>query len=374
VEHTRLGLSSRDRSDSSRIRAALALTRGTFRLDVTLDLPSAGISALWGPSGSGKTTCLRAVAGLERAEGHVHVGGECWQDDERRVFVPTHRRAVGLVFQDASLFTHLTVGGNLEYGRKRARSAPTTAEVRSLVEMLDLGDLLRRRPDALSGGERQRVAIARALCANPRLLLMDEPLAGVDATRKAEIVPYLERLRDELSIPILYVSHALDEVTRLAGRIVVLEAGRVTASGPAEEILVRLDLPLAHTEDGGVVVDGRIGAHDEIDALTRVDFAGGFLWVGHATQPIGSRVRVRVRARDVSLARDPPGLSSILNILSARVVELSDGGPDRVSVRLAVGVENAPLLARITRRSRDALGLAPGVAVHAMVKSAALVG
>lgn len=344
-----------------------------FQLRVELDLPYEGITALFGPSGSGKTTCLRVLAGLERGRGRVYVAGECWQDDERGVFVPTHERAVGYVFQDASLFPHLTVRENLDYGRKRSGSRVSASEVRAVIELVALGDLLARSPRHLSGGERQRVAIARALLAGPRLLLMDEPLASLDAARKAEILPYLERLRDELSVPIVYVSHALEEVARLASHLVLLDGGRVIAGGPTAETLARLDLPLALSDDAGVVLDARVAAHDDADHLTRLDFDGGSLWVGRVGRPNGARARVRVLARDVSLAVDPPGLSSILNVLAGRVVELSDGGPDRVNVRLAIGADDVPLLARITRRSRDALGLRAGLAVHALVKSVALV-
>ena len=286
--------------------------------------------------------------------------------------MPTHQRAVGYVFQDLGLFTHLTVRGNLEYGRKRRDAAASDEEVRSLVNLLGIERLLDRSPQHLSGGERQRVAIGRALCARPRLLLMDEPLAGLDAPRKAEILPYLGRLQDELSIPTIYVTHSLDEVARLADYLVVLEAGVVTAGGPITDTLARLDLPMARTDDGCVVVEARVALHDDIDHLTRVDFSGASLWIGRVERPIGATLRVRLLARDVSLAREPPGASSILNVLAGRIVELSDDGPDRINVRLAVGDDGIPLLSRITRRSRDVLGLSPGVDVYAMVKSVAI--
>ena len=316
---------------------------------------------------------MRVIAGLERAAGVVRVGSECWQDDARRIFLPTHKRAVGYVFQDVGLFPHVTVRGNLEYGRKRCGAAASDEEVGALVHLLGIEHLLDRSPEHLSGGERQRVAIGRALCARPRLLLMDEPLAALDARRKAEILPYLGRLQDELSIPTIYVSHVLDEVARLANHLVVLDDGVVKASGPTTATLARLDLPLAHSDDGGVVIDAQVALHDEADHLTRADLSGGFLWIGRVDRPCGAPIRVRVLARDVSLARERPGTTSILNVLAARVVELSDDGPDRVNVRLAVGGEGAPLLSRITRRSRDVLSLSPGVEVYAMVKSVAIV-
>ncbi len=342
-------------------------------MEVDLDLPGEGTIAFFGPSGSGKTTCLRVLAGLERARGSVYVGATCWQDDELRVFVPTHARAVGYVFQDSSLFPHLTVGGNLDYGRKRSGGRIPASEATAIVDLVGLRGLLERSPSHLSGGERQRVAIARALLAGPRLLLMDEPLASLDTARKDEILPYLERLRDEIAIPIVYVSHALDEVARLARHTVLFDDGHVAASGPTTEILSRLDLPLAPSNDGGVVIDARVGAHDEADQLTRVDFEGGSLWVGHIQRAEGAPARVRVLARDVSLATSPPGISSILNVLVASIVDLRDHGPDRVNVRLAIGAARVPLLARVTRRSRDALGLRVGLTVHALVKSVALV-
>jgi molybdate transport system ATP-binding protein len=359
--------------DARRICAKLLLSRGPFTLQVELDLPGSGITILFGPSGSGKTTCLRALAGLDRARGSVSVCGQTWQDDERGVFLPTHRRALGYVFQDPSLFAHLTVRGNLEYGRRRSGSPPAEESARSLIALLGIEDLLDRRPDHLSGGERQRVAIARALLAGPRLLLMDEPLASLDVARKTEVLPYLERLRDESSIPIVYVSHSLDEVARLANHLVLLEGGRLLASGPATETLARLDLPTALYTDAGVVVETRVAAHDDVDNLTRLDMGGESLWVTRLDRPMGATARVRILARDVSLAREAPGPSSILNVFAGHVQELKDSGPDRVNVRLSVGASGVFLLARITRRSRDALGLAEGLTVHALVKSVALV-
>jgi molybdate transport system ATP-binding protein len=358
-------------SEPRRIRAALDAARGAFRLQVDLDVPGTGVTALFGPSGSGKTTVLRALAGLERARGHVYVGDECWQDDARGLFLPTHRRGVGLVFQDAGLFPHLTVRGNLEYGRKRAGARARGSTFDAIVGLVDLGGLLERSTAHLSGGERQRVAIARALLAAPRLLLLDEPLASLDASRKDEILPYLERLRDDLAIPIVYVSHTLEEVVRLAGWLVLLERGRALASGATAETLARLDLPLASADDAGVVIEARVVEHEDADHLTKVDFDGGCLWVGRVQAAKDARVRVRVLARDVSVARDFPGPSSILNVVSGRVTELRDDGPDRVNVRVAVGPRTI-LLARITRRSRDALALHEGMQVHALVKSVAL--
>ncbi|HLK41628.1 MAG TPA: molybdenum ABC transporter ATP-binding protein [Polyangiaceae bacterium] len=354
------------------VRFRLRGGRGSFAIDVDLDVPRAGITALFGPSGAGKSTCLRMVSGLDRGRGEVHVLGECWQDDARGVFVPVHRRGVGFVFQDHPLFRHLSVGGNLAYGRRRA-AARGRIDPDQVIDRFGVTPLLDRRPDELSGGERQRVAMAQALLAQPRLLLMDEPLAALDARRKAEILPYLERLRDDLSIPVVYVSHVMEEVARLADHIVLLDAGRVVASGAIRDVLARLDLPIADGDEGGVLVDGIVQEHDEPNGLSGLAIEGGTLWVGRVDRPLGARVRVRALARDVSLALAEPGRSTILNVLRARVVEVRDLGADRVNVRLALGDAGPPLIARITRRSLVLLDLRPGVRVYAQMKSAALV-
>ncbi|MGH7436623.1 MAG: molybdenum ABC transporter ATP-binding protein, partial [Polyangiaceae bacterium] len=283
-------------SGEPRIVAALRGARGVFRLDVDLDVPARGITALFGPSGSGKTTCLRALAGLERTTGSLRVGDETWQDDARGVYTPAHERAVGYVFQDSGLFAHLSVRANVEYGRKRRarRSAGPLLDVPGVVRLLGIGPLMERSPAHLSGGERQRVALARALVAGPRLLLMDEPLASLDAARKAEVLPYLERVRDELAIPAIYVSHSIDEVARLAGHVVLLDAGRVVASGAAGETLTRLDLPIAKLDDAGVVIEATVTEHDDVDSLTRLDVGGVTLWVARLERPAGSRARVSI--------------------------------------------------------------------------------
>lgn len=350
---------------------ALRFARGPFRVELDVVLPGKGVTAFYGPSGCGKTTSLRLLAGLERGQGVIWVLGECWQDDARGVFVPVHHRLVGYVFQDHPLFSHLSVLGNLEYGRRRSRQ-PARIDLEFVVGILGIGHLLERMPEGLSGGERQRVAIAQALLRQPQLMLMDEPLAALDDARKAEILPYIERLRDELSIPIVYVTHAMEEVARLASHIVMLEAGRVVASGPIHETLARLDLPTALREDSGVVIDATVAAHDVPNHLTQLSFEGGALWVGRVDRTIGSKVRARALARDVSLALEMPGPSSILNVLAARVVEVRDNGPDRVAVRLALGSGDVALLARITRRSLGILALRPGQTVYAQIKSVAL--
>ena len=354
------------------IEARFALTQGAFTLDVDLRLPAAGVSLLFGPSGCGKTTLLRCLAGLQRASvGHLRVAGQTWQDE--RVFVPPHRRAVGMVFQEASLFPHLTVQGNLDYGLRRIAPAQRRVALEEAVALLDIGALLSRQPQALSGGERQRVAIARALAVSPRLLLMDEPLAALDTRRKDEILPFLERLHQSLTIPIVYVTHAVAEVTRLADHLVLLEAGRVQAQGPLHELSARLDVALAQDEDAGVVLDCQVGEIDATWRLARLDFGGGGLWTRDSGHALGQRVRVRVAARDVSLALDEVRGSSINNQLAGVVQTIvPDAQPSQALALVRVG--DVALMARLTRRSVHRLGLQPGSAVWAQVKSVALLG
>ncbi len=350
------------------IRARFRLDRAGFSLDVDLELPGAGVTALFGPSGSGKTTLLRCVAGLERAHGgFLSVNGDSWQDD--KLFLPTHRRPLGYVFQEASLFPHLTVEQNLAFGLKRVPAGSRQVDTGYLVDLLGIGHLLGRKPDRLSGGERQRVAIARALFTSPRLLLMDEPLAALDPQRKAEILPYLERLHRELSIPVLYVSHSPDEVARLADTLVLLESGRAKAVGPVAEVMARLDLPTAHGGEAGVVVEAAVAAHDAY-ALTRLDFPGGALWVPNHAEPIGTPARARILARDVSLALVKPEHTSILNILPAEVVETAPEGKGRTLVRLSLA--GTPLLAQVSDKSAAVLGLAPGKQVFAQIKAVSI--
>lgn len=358
------------------IDLALRLPRRGFVLDVALQLPVPGVTALFGPSGCGKTTLLRALAGLERAAGHVRMGEATWQDDARGVFLPPHQRPLGYVIQEAALFPHLSVRANLDYGRRRSADAARVA-LDPVVDLLGIGHLLDRRPATLSGGERQRVAIARALATGPRVLLMDEPLAALDAARKAEVLPYLERLHRELALPVVYVTHAADEVARLADHLVLLDAGRVRAAGPLAELSARPDLPLARPDDAGVVIAARVLAHDTAYGLAQVGFAGGTLWVGDpAREAVGDTVRARVLARDVSVARQAPAETSVLNVLPVRLESLHADGHTVMLVLRTGGADAGPdavrLLARITRRSADALALRPGDALHAQVKGVAL--
>jgi molybdate transport system ATP-binding protein len=339
-----------------------------FSLDVNLSLPGRGVTALFGSSGSGKTTVLRCIAGLERAPfGRLSVDGELWQDADR--WVPTHQRPIGYVFQEASLFDHLTVQANLRYGLKRVAGIPSVG-LDQAIELLGIGHLLNRKPDRLSGGERQRVSIARALAVSPRLLLMDEPLAALDLKRKQEILPYLERLHDELEIPLLYVSHSPEEVARLADYLVVMDGGKIVAAGSLAETLTRLDLPIRLGEDAGAVISATVAELDRDWHLARVDFSGGSLWVRNQGLTVGNCVRVRLLARDVSLAEEP-GVSSIQNMLRGRVDAIGDDDhPGLVLVRVKVGTEI--VLARLTKRAAASLGVLPGRELWVQINSVAL--
>jgi molybdate transport system ATP-binding protein len=352
----------------STIQACFQLDWPGFSLDVDLTLPGHGVTALFGHSGSGKTTLLRCIAGLERApHGRLRVGDEVWQDAGR--WLPVHRRPIGYVFQEASLFAHLSVLDNLNYGVKRSARSQAS-QLAQAIELLGIGHLLTRKPERLSGGERQRVSIARALAVCPRLLLMDEPLAALDLKRKQEILPYLERLHDELDIPVLYVSHAPDEVARLADHMVVLDQGRVLASGALNDVLGRVDVPAVFADDAGTVLSVTLASHED-DALSRLSFAGGDIYVAQQPQPVGAQLRCRVHARDISLSLSAATDDSILNRVTAQIEALAPAPtPGHVLVRLNAG--GAPLLARVTQRSARALNLAPGMTVFAQIKAVAL--
>jgi len=354
----------------SPIEARLALRYPAFELDIDLQLPASGVTALFGPSGSGKTTFLRCFAGLERGcVGRIVVGEEVWQDSASGRFVPPHERPFGFVFQDVRLFSHLSVRGNLRYAMRRA-SGPEQIGFEETVRLLDVGGLLERHTERLSGGERQRCAIARALLTRPRLLLLDEPLAALDEARKAELLPYLERLRDALSIPMIYVSHSMRELARLADHLVLVHQGRARASGPISEITTRLNLPLGEDDEAAVVVLARCAGQDERDALTRVEFPGAALWLPRIACEIGRPLRVRIAASDVSIALEAPRTSSILNILPATVLARVDDERGRSLVQLDLG--GTLVLARLTRRSASLLSVRAGQAVFAQIKAAAV--
>jgi molybdate transport system ATP-binding protein len=343
---------------------------GDFLLDAAFE-SGGGLTALFGRSGSGKTSLVNAVAGLIRPQrGHIVVDGEVLTDTASGAFVPARRRHVGYVFQEGRLFPHLTVRQNLLYGYWFASRRGRPGEVEHVINLLGLGELLGRRPANLSGGEKQRVAIGRALLAQPRLLVMDEPLASLDEARKTEILPYIERLRDEFAIPIVYVSHAIAEVTRLATTMVVMSEGRVAAVGPPAAIMGRIDLfPLTGRAEAGAILSTRVAEHDIRFGLTTLRAAAGELRVPYIDMRLGTQLRVRIRARDVMIALEPPRGLSALNILPGRVAEIGPADGPIVEIRLDCAGE--ALIARLTRRSVESLGLVPGRQVYAVIKSIA---
>ena len=341
-----------------------------FSLNAAFEAGSNGVTALFGPSGSGKTSCINVIAGLlSPAEGFVSVDDEVLLDTSRGYNLAASRRRVGYVFQDARLFPHLSVNGNLDYAARRARPRPESRERAAIIDMLGLGHLLDRHPRLLSGGEKQRVALGRALLTSPRVLLLDEPLAALDQGRKAEILPYLETLRDERRIPIIYVSHAIDEVARLADDIVLLNDGGVAAAGPVEDVLSRLDLfPLTGRFEAGAALRATVATQDRQTQMTEARFSGGSIWIPGLAANIGQSLRLRIRARDVMLARTEPDAISANNILAATITEFREEPGPYLDVRLACG--DSFLLARITRMSRERLE--PGDQVFAVIKSVSI--
>lgn len=348
-----------------------------FDLDVSHRFALESITALFGPSGCGKSTLLRLISGLERsAKGQLSFGNDIWLDTEKRIFVPPHRRGVGYVFQEAHLFPHLTVEGNLRYAAGRAAQAADAPPISmdETVAALDLQPLLERGTASLSGGERQRVAIGRTLLTRPRLLLMDEPLAALDMVRKADILPYIERLPEIFGVPVIYVTHSIDEAVRLAPRMVVLAGGRVVASGATTEVLERLDIAsVPNRFEAGVVFTARVAGHDPQFHLMQLDLHGQAIELPMIGLPVGHEVRLRIRARDVSLATERPTNISIRNILSGTIVEVVEE-PGTAHAETLVDVGGTRLRARITRASAAALNLAPGKPVFVLVKSVSFDG
>jgi molybdate transport system ATP-binding protein len=361
-------------SESKVIEVAFRGTLGRFALDATFTVPATGITALFGPSGCGKTTVLRCMAGLHRlSDGLCTIGGDVWQD--RTTFRPAHKRPVGYVFQEPSLFPHLSVRRNLLFGAPRRQiSATTETHFNEVIDLLGLAGLLDRAPQNLSGGERQRVAVGRALLSEPKLLLMDEPLSALDRQTKDEILPFLERLHASLSLPVVYVSHDIAEVERLADNLVLMQAGRVVVAGPFSEVLSDPALPLAHTKEAAVSLDAVVKTYDENYGLATLEVAGGRFTVPMTRAPIGSRRRLTIAASNISLAREAPHATTILNILPAMILSATPAGEHETVVLLGLGPKGAGsrLLARITRRSWDDLGLADGTMIFAQVKSVAL--
>jgi len=344
---------------------------GAFSLDVRFR-SEGRLTALFGPSGSGKTTVINLISGLVRPDsGRISVAGRVLADTEKRIFVPAHRRRVGYVFQDARLFPHLSVRANLAYGRWFVPSAERRADLARIVDLLGIGGLLDRRPQGLSGGEKQRVAIGRALLADPSILLMDEPLASLDEARKSEILPYIERLRDGMGLPIVHVSHSVAEVARLATDVVVLKDGRVQATGTAAEIFQRADL-ISGTERGeaGAIIDATVIAHDDAFGMTVLRAPAGEIRLPRLNAQPGTGIRLRIRSRDVMLATERPRGISALNVFEGIVSGIGEAHGAAVDVLLDCG--GTSLSARITRQSLFALGLAPGKPVWAVVKTVAL--
>ena len=339
-----------------------------FELDVTFKA-EAPIVGLFGRSGAGKTSVVNAIAGITHpAQGIIRVGGLTLFDESSGIDVPPERRRVGYVFQDPLLFPHLSVESNLLYGQRLRAASECLIDAGKVIELLGLGAFLARKPNALSGGEKQRVAIGRALLAQPRILLMDEPLAALDVPRKTEILDYIERLRDELRIPIVYVSHSVPEITRLADTVVILSEGKCLATGDVDEVMGRLDLkPVTGRYEAGSLLETRVAEHDSAHQLTRLVFDGGELLVPLLAAVVGERVRTRIRARDVSLALRRPSEISILNILPGNVASIDAETGPVVDVQLKVG--NATLTARITQRSLEELGIRPGQEIYALVKA-----
>ncbi len=351
---------------SSDISVRYELQRSDFSLDVDVEIPMRGITGVFGESGAGKTALLRCIAGLERgAAGRLVVADDVWQDVTTSR--PAHEREIGYVFQEPRLFAHLDVRQNIEYGQRRGRREDVGFD--EAVELLGLSCLLDRRVDTLSGGEAQRVAIARALLRSPRVVLMDEPIASLDRARRDEILPFLDRLHAALSIPVIYVSHSIEEVIRLCDYLLVMERGRIVAAGQIQEVLLRADLPLLGGEEAGAIIHARVVTYDPEDGLTKIAFDGVEMWVP-GSYPTGAPLRLRIRANDVSLSRENPETSTVLNVLPACIDSIRGDGESSELVQLTVGSER--ILARVTRRSRARLNLRPGEQVLAQIKSVAV--
>ncbi|MFC1751049.1 molybdenum ABC transporter ATP-binding protein [Pseudomonadota bacterium] len=355
------------------IKAKFELAYEGFQLDVDLDLPANGVTTLFGPSGSGKSTLLRCIAGLEEGtRGHISIGDEVWSDTDKSVLVPTQQRSLGYVFQEPRLFSHLTVQKNLEYGYKRTPVSERRIEWKQVIDMLDIGHLLQRKPHRLSGGEQQRISIGRALLASPKVLLMDEPLASLDMARKQEVLPFIRTLHDALDIPVIYVSHSLQEVLQITDTLVLMREGTSIAAGPMTVLCSELEFSQYLGDMSGSVIDAHIASHDEAFGLTHLTFPGGELLVPQQPFPIGQHQRVHILARNVGIALEEPQVTtSFLNILKATVVDVAvpNSRSHSVQVKLDVGV---PLLTSISLKSLHALKLEPGRSCYALIKAVSL--
>ena len=345
---------------------------GPLQLEADFSCPAAGVTAIFGRSGAGKSALVKMLAGLLRPQrGRIVLRGRTLFDSGRGIDLPPEQRRLGYLFQEGRLFPHLSVRQNLLYGFRRAPAAERRIGLDQVVGLLGIEDLLGRRPGALSGGEKQRVALGRALLANPRLLLMDDPLAALDPPRKEEILRVVEQLKTELDLPVIYVSHAMQEIVRLADTLILISDGRIEAVGPLEELTSRLDLrPLTGRYEAGAVLTTTVAGQDKMFGLTELRFAGGRLRVPYLNLPLGLTLRVRIRARDVSIALTPPENISIINMIPCIIKEIGEEKSPQVDLKLDAG--GAPIWARITARSRAALGLEPGLQVHALIKSVAI--
>jgi molybdate transport system ATP-binding protein len=342
----------------------------SIQMDIAFDVPSPGVTVLFGPSGAGKSTIINAAAGLLRPDTcRIVVDDTILADTSSGVWLPPEQRRVGLVFQDSRLFPHMSVATNLRFGMRRVPRGSIRFD--DIVDLLGIGALLHRRPHRLSGGERQRVAIGRALLAQPHLLLMDEPLASLDAARKAEILPYLTRLKIALHLPVLYVTHALDEASQLADSMVLVDSGRVVAHGASSDVAARADLPLARRDDAGALLLCRVKENDAHRALTCLEGGGATFWVPLLDLAIGAGCRIRVPAREVILAGRPPDSISLHNIVPGIVRRIA-GDTIRRSVVVEIGLPDGGLLSRVTPDAVVRLGLAPGSPVLALIKSTSI--
>ncbi len=358
----------------SRLQARFKLAYGGFNLDVDLDVPAEGVTVVYGPSGCGKTTLMRCLAGLEKAPaGFCKMGEEVWQDGPRAIFVPPYRRPIGTVFQEPRLFPHLTVRANLLYGFNRTPLDKRRIQLDQIVDLMGLEQLLGRGLKGLSGGEQQRIAIGRALLTSPSLLLMDEPLANLDARRKLEILPFLARLQKDLRLPIVYVSHSINEVLQLVNTLVLMEKGAVVACGPINDVMSQSGVMGDFAQhSAGTAIETIVAEHDRQFGLTRLEHAGQSLFVPRQSIPVGQGLRLYILAKDVSIVLDRQAArTSVLNILEARIAEIMDDGPEGYSVKIKLDI-GGPLLAAITKKSLAGLGLRPGQKVFAHIKAVKL--
>lgn len=359
-------------SDSSSGASLLLHREDGFTLECNFDFPNSGITVLFGASGSGKTTVLRCVAGLEKAEGFVKVEGEFWQNDEKGIFLPTWQRRLGYVFQEASLFPHLTAKQNIEFAVKRSKTEGARERMNDAIELLGIGHLLGRRPSQLSGGERQRVAIARAVATEPKVMLFDEPLAALDFKRKSEIMPWLEMLKTNLSIPMLYVTHSAEEVMKLADNLIVLEGGKIKASGLLTDVLENIDLPIKIGEDTGVLLRGKVVSKESDWSLMTVECGNLSVHIEDNGQAIGSEVGLRILAREVVFAKEKPQEISVQNCFEGIVEEISEQ-KDGADALVRVDCSGQIIVGKLTRKALEELGIKERSRVWLLVKSVALI-